>query len=280
MAPRDIVRRSIDRADPTLPLARQAELLGIARSTIYYEPVPVSAEELTVMAAIDRLYTAHPFYGERRISKQLRREGVVVNHKRVGRLMQDMGIQGLIPKPNLSKNSLAHPVYPYLLNGLPIVRPNQVWGTDITYIKMKYGFLYLVAFLDWFSRYVLSWRLSTTMTTEFCLEAAREAIDRYGLPDIENSDQGVQFTSPDYLALWDTNHVRISMDGRGRALDNIFTERLWRSVKYEEVYLHQYETVAEATRGIGNYLAFYNTERLHQSLQYQTPAEIYFGHRN
>lgn len=262
-----------------MSLTRQAELLGIGRSTIYYESVPMSQEELAVRAAIDRLYTAHPFYGERRITKQLRRDGMVVNHKRVGRLMEEMGIQGIIPKPNLSKNNTAHPIYPYLLKGLPIVRPNQVWGTDITYIKMKYGFLYLVAFLDWFSRYVLSWRLSTTMMTDFCLAAATEAIARYGVPEIANSDQGVQFTSADYLTMWNDNHVQISMDGRGRALDNIFTERLWRSVKYEEVYLNNYETVAEATTGINNYLTFYNTERLHQSLKYQTPAEIYFGHQ-
>lgn len=259
-----------------MPLTRQAELLGISRRSLYYQPRPVSAETLTAMAAIDRLYTDHPFYGVRRITKQLSRDGLAVNHKRVHRLMQAMGIQGIVPKRNLSKNPAAHPVYPYLLRGLPIVRPNQVWGTDITYIKLKFGWLYLVAFIDWYSRFVLSWKLSTTMEAGFCIAAAQEAIARYGAPEITNSDQGVQFTSADYLALWQGHGVQISMDGRGRAMDNIFTERLWRSVKYEEVYLNNYETVAAAHHGLDRYLDFYNTKRLHQSLQYQTPEEVYW----
>lgn len=267
----------IDRKNPVLPISRQAELLGIARSSIYFEPIGLTVADEVFMRAIDELYTAHPFYGSRKITKQLSRDrNEAVNRKRVQRLMRLMGIEAIYPKPNLSQNTATHPVYPYLLKGLPIVRPNQVWGTDITYIRMKHGFVYLVAFIDWFSRLVLSWKLSTTMEASFCIDAAHEAIKTYGPPEIANSDQGVQFTSYDYLDLWKKNQVNISMDGRGRAMDNIFTERLWRSVKYEEVYLKDYETVSDVNDGLANYFPFYNTKRLHQSLNYQTPNEIYF----
>lgn len=270
----------IDHDHPLLSLTRQAELLGVARSSIYYEPAPLSADDVDVMSAIDELYTAHPFYGSRRIARALSKERKQkINRKRVQRLMRIMGIEALYPKPNLSKNSAVHPKYPYLLKGLIITRPNQVWGVDITYIRMKHGFVYLVAFIDWYSRLVVSFRVSTTMEVGFCIEAAKEAIKKYGPPDIQNSDQGVQFTSAEYLALWIAEGVTISMDGKGRALDNIFTERLWRSVKYEEVYLKNYETVSEAQEGIKNYFTFYNTERPHQSLNYHTPEEIHFGNK-
>lgn len=267
----------IDRVNPALPIRRQAELLGLARSSIYYEPIGLTEADETLMRSIDELYTAHPFYGSRKIAKQLSRDkNEAINRKRIQRLMRIMGIEAIYPKPNLSQNNTAHPTYPYLLKGLHIARPNQVWGTDITYIRMKHGFVYLVAFIDWYSRLVLSWKLSTTMAADFVIEAAEAAIKNYGRPDIANSDQGVQFTSHDYLDLWKKNEVHISMDGRGRAMDNIFTERLWRSVKYEEVYLKDYETVNQVRDGLNQYFPFYNTERLHQSLKYQTPNEIYF----
>lgn len=258
-------------------LYRQAELLGISRSSLYYQPVPVDGVTLAVMNRIDEIYTKRPFYGVRRITEQLRREKVLVNHKRVQHLMQELGIQGIIPKRNLSRNDTAHIKYPYLLRNIPIVRVNQVWGTDITYIRMACGFVYLTVFMDWYTRFILSWRLSTTLERAFCLEAATEAMDQYGSPEIVNQDQGVQYTHQDYCDLWEEKGVRISMDGRGRAMDNIFTERLWRTIKYEEVYLKSYETVMEAKQQIGEYIDFYNNERFHQSLNNKTPAEIYFG---
>lgn len=268
----------VDTENPVLSISRQAELVGLARSNIYYEPIGLTDNDRELMRAIDELYTEHPFYGSRRIAKELSRQRKTnINRKCVQRLMRVMGIEAIYPKPNLSLNTAPHPIYPYLLRGLQITRPNQVWGVDITYIRLKHGFVYLVAFIDWFSRLVLSWRLSTTMAVGFCIEAATEAIKKYGPPEIQNSDQGVQFTSGAYLDIWITNQVTISMDGRGRALDNIFTERLWRSLKYEEVYLKNYETVSEAQAGIENYFTFYNTKRLHQSLNYQTPEEIYFS---
>jgi putative transposase len=270
MGPRDIVSH-INKTASVLPKGIQTDLLGISRSSLYYEPQPVSPGTLTVMNGIDRIYTAHPFYGSRRIAKDLG-----VNRKRIQRLMREMGYEAIYPKPNLSKNTIPHPIYPYLLRGVTAARPNHIWGTDITYIRMKYGFLYLVAYLDWFSRFVLSWKLSTTLETEFVMDAAREALVM-GTPEIENSDQGVQYTSQEHINLWEENKVKISMDGRGRAMDNIFTERLWRSLKYEEVYLKEYATVLEAKENIGTYFNFYNYERKHQSHNYRTPAEIYFG---
>lgn len=270
LSPRIIVSH-INKTESVLPKGIQTDLLGISRSSLYYEPQPVSLETLTVMNGIDRIYTAHPFYGSRRIAKDLG-----VNRKQIQRLMREMGYEAIYPKPNLSKNTLPHPIYPYLLRGVTAKHPNHIWGTDITYIRMAKGFLYLTAYLDWFSRFVLSWKLSTTLETEFVMEAAREALI-IGTPEIENSDQGVQFTSQEYINLWEENKVKISMDGRGRAMDNIFTERLWRSLKYEEVYLKEYATVLEAKANIGVYFNFYNYERKHQSNNYRTPAEIYFG---
>ena len=231
------------------------------------------------MNRIDKLYTDYPFYGSRVMAKNLELElGFPINRKRIQRLMGDMGLEGVCPKPNFSKNEKPHPVYPYLLKGLKIDRPNQVWGTDITYIRLAQGFLYLVAILDWYSRYVVAWKLSNTLDASFCVEAAQEALT-LGTPDISNSDQGVQFTCEDWLNIWLTNEVQISMDGRGRCMDNIMTERLWRSLKYEEVYLKQYSSVFEAREGISRYLNFYNHRRLHSSLNYQTPETVYLERR-
>lgn len=261
-------------------IGTQAQLLGFSRSSVYYQPKPVDPETLAVMNRIDEIYTKRPFYGVRRITNQLHHEDLVVNHKKVHSLMQMMGIQAVYPKRNLSKNTLPHPIYPYLLRGVKAAYPNHIWGTDITYIRLAKGFLYLVAFLDWYSRFILSWRLSNTLEEAFVIEAAEEAISNFGLPDITNSDQGVQFTARDYLNIWLTNSVQISMDGRGRAMDNIFTERLWRTIKYEEVYLNSYESVTEARDGIGEYIDFYNNERFHQSLENQTPKSVYDKKRN
>lgn len=224
------------------------------------------------MNRIDKLYTKRPYYGSRKIAIDLG-----VNRKRVQRLMREMGIEAIYPKPNLSKRNPMHNIYPYLLKGVTASYPNHIHGTDITYIKMAKGFCYLTAFIDWFSRFVLSWRLSTTLETAFCLEAAEEAVNLFGTPNIINEDQGSQNTDQLMVSFWKNHNVKISMDSRGRALDNIFTERLWRSVKYEEVYLKEYATVLEAKENIGKYFKFYNYERKHQSLNYKTPAEIYFG---
>jgi putative transposase len=269
LSPREIV--SHIKNSSVLPKGIQADLLGISRSILYYRPQPVDPETLIVMNRIDELYTKRPFYGSRRIAGDLG-----YNRKRIQRLMREMGIEAIYQKPNLSKNNLPHPVYPYLLKGVTASYPNHIWGTDITYIRMSKGFLYLVAYLDWFSRFVVAWRLSTTLDGIFVIEAAEDAIRQFGLPEIENSDQGVQFTAHGYLNIWIQNNVSISMDSRGRAMDNIFTERLWRSLKYEEVYLKDYTTVLEAKENIGDYFKFYNYERKHQSHNYKTPAEIYF----
>lgn len=245
---------------------------------MYYVPTPPNPLDQILMHKIDEIYTEMPYYGYRRMTAELNRQHYLVNHKHVLGLMHQMGIEAIYPHRNLSKNSHPHPVYPYLLNNLEIDHPNQVWGSDITYVKMANGFLYLVAFMDWYSRYVLSWKLSTTLDTVFVLEAANEAL-QLADPEIENTDQGVQFTSQDYLNIWDPTQTQISMDSKGRYSDNIFTERLWRSIKYEEIYLKNYATVFDARDGINNYINTYNYRRLHQSLGYKTPAEIYFGER-
>lgn len=267
----------VDHDDPVLPVVAQCRLLKVARSTLYYRPAPVSADDLAVMRRIDELHLSWPFYGSRRMAAVLRREGWEVNRKRVKRLMRVMGIEAIYQKPNTSKGHPDHKVYPYLLRGLTIDRPNQVWCADITYIPMAKGFVYLVAVMDWFSRRVLSWRVSITMETDFCVEALREATDLYGQPEIFNTDQGVQFTSAAFVDELASRGVRISMDGKGRYLDNIFIERLWRSLKYEEVYIKAYGSVAEARRSLGVWLAFYNNVRPHQSLEYQTPREKFEG---
>ena len=255
----------------------QCRLLKIARSTLYYRPVAVDPDDLALMRRIDELYLASPFYGSRRMVAVLRREGLVVNRKRVRRLMRLMGLEAIYQKPNTSQGHPDHKVYPYLLRGLSIERANQVWCADITYIPMARGFVYLVAVMDWFSRRVLSWRLSITMEADFCVEAVQEALAAHGRPEIFNTDQGVQFTSAGFVDELEAAGVRISMDGKGRFLDNIFIERLWRSLKYEEVFTKAYGSVIEARRGIGGWLSFYNDERPHQALGYQTPRSVFVG---
>lgn len=267
----------VDHDDPGLPVVAQCRLLKVARSTLYYRPVPVSADDLAVMRRMDELYLAYPFYGSRRMVAVLRREGWAVNRKRARRLMRLMGLWAIYQKPNTSRQQPEHKVYPYLLRGLTIDRPNQVWCADITYIPMAKGFVYLVAVMDWFSRRVLAWRMSITMDAEFCVEALRDAMGRHGQPEIFNTDQGAQFTSADFVDELAGRKVRISMDGRGRYLDNIFIERLWRSLKYEEVFIKAYGAVIEARRGIGKWFEFYNDERPHQALDYRTPREIFEG---
>lgn len=269
----------IDRTDPRLSVVRQCALIGVARSSIYRRPAAADPEDLALMALIDRQYLARPFYGSRRMAAWLRGQGHPVNRKRVQRLMRLMGLEAIHPKPRTSRPAPEHRVYPYLLRGLAITRPNQVWCSDITYIPMPCGFLYLVVVMDWFSRRVLAWRLSNTIDAGFCVEALEEALDRFGVPKIFNTDQGSQFTGLAFTATLEAHGVAISMDGRGRWLDNVFVERLWRSLKYEEVYLHAYDTVAAARAGIGAWFRFYNEERLHQALGYRTPMAVHTAPR-
>lgn len=261
---------------PELSIRRQCELIGLNRSTLYYPLAEASEEDLLLMRLIDQEYLRHPFYGSRRMAEWLRTKGHRVNRKRVRRLMRRMGLEAVYPKPRLSQQDGDHEVYPYLLRGLAIVRPNQVWSTDITYVPMVRGFMYLVAIMDWFSRYVVSWRLSNTLDTSFCLAALEEAFE-LAIPEIFNTDQGSQFTARAFTGRLKDAGVKISMDGCGRALDNVFVERLWRTVKYEDIYLRDYETVAQLEVGLTAYLEFYNHERLHQSLDYRTPAQVHFG---
>ena len=255
----------IDKED-RLPLTRQCQLLSLNRSTVYYQHASVSDEDLVLMRRIDEMHLKRPFYGSRRIRDWLQDEGHAVNRKHVQRLMRIMGITALYPKPRTSKPGEGHKVYPYLLRGLTIDRPNQVWATDLTYIPMARGFVYLVAIMDWYSRKVLAWRLSNSMESDACVDALEEALIRYGRPKIFNTDQGAQFTSEAFTGVLKKAGVSISMDGKGRWVDNVFVERLWRSVKYEDVCLKAYETVSDARYGISAYLKFYNSERRHQSL--------------
>lgn len=259
-----------------LPIVRQCRILELSRSTAYYQPSPVSPDELALMRRIDELHLEHPFAGARMLSRMLKREDQPVGRRRVSTLMKRMGINALYRKPNTSKRHPAHKVYPYLLRNLTITRSNQVWSADITFIPMKRGFVYLFAVLDWSSRRVLSWRVSNTLTTDFCMEAVQEAINRYGKPDIFNTDQGCQFTSLEFTGLLKDNSIQISMDGKGCWRDNVFVERLWKSVKYEEVYLHAYDSVSEAKRGLEKYFTFYNQRRPHTALDDKTPDEFYF----
>jgi putative transposase len=260
-----------------LPVTQQCQILKLARSTAYYEPVPISAEDLALMHRIDELHMEFPFAGARMLRDLLKQEGHQVGRKHVRMLMNKMGIEALYRKPNTSKRHAAHPIYPYLLRDLTIDRPNQVWATDITYIPMRRGFVYLAAVMDWATRRVLSWRVSNTLTTDFCVDAVRDAIARYGCPEIFNTDQGSQFTSIEFTGLLKEHGIRISMDGKGCWRDNVFVERLWRSVKYEEVYLRAYDSVSEAKAHLGAYFHKYNTRRPHQSLDGQTPDTIYFN---
>jgi putative transposase len=259
-----------------LSVRSQCELLGLNRSTFYYEPTGAAPENLRLMRRIDELYTAYPFYGSRRMTEWLTRHGEEVNRKRVQRLMRVMGLEAIYPKPRLSVAERGHKIYPYLLRGVKIERPDQVWSTDITYVPMPSGFMYLAAVIDWYSRYVIAWRLSNTLDGGFCLEMLEEAL-RSGCPEVFNTDQGAQFTAEAFTGRLLSAGVAVSMDGRGRALDNVFVERLWRTVKYEDIYIRCYETVAELLRGLMRYFAFYNQERLHQSLGYETPAVVYRG---
>jgi putative transposase len=267
-------RALIDAGHPALSVRRQCELLGLSRSSLYYQPGGGTAEDLRLMRKIDEQYTACPFYGSRRMTQWLTKQGEEVNRKRVQRLMRLMGLEAIYPKPRLSTAGRGHKVYPYLLRGVMIERADQVWSTDITYVPMTSGFMYLAAVIDWFSRYVVAWRLSNTLDGSFCTEMLDEAL-RSGKPEVFNTDQGVQFTAAAFTGRLERAGVAVSMDGRGRALDNVFVERLWRSVKYEDIYIRGYEAVPELYQGLGRYFAFYNDERLHQSLGYRTPAVVY-----
>jgi putative transposase len=257
-----------------LSVRRQCELLGLNRSSLYYEASVESAENLRLMRLLDAEYTAHPFLGSRRLTAWLIGQGEAVNRKRVRRLMRVMGLEAIYPKPRLSGSGRGHRIYPYLLRDVRIERPDQVWSTDITYVPLASGFMYLAAVLDWFSRCVLAWRLSNTLDGSFCLEMLEETLER-GRPAVFNTDQGVQFTAASWTGRLESAGVAVSMDGRGRCLDNVFVERLWRTVKYEDVYLWRYESAAELRRGLGRYFWYYNEERLHQALGYRTPGAVY-----
>ena len=264
----------VDRGHPSLSVVRQCTLLSISRSGLYYQHVETSEDDLTLIKLIDRQYLATPFYGARKIAAWLKSQGQQVNRKRSGRLMRLMGLRAIYRRPRTSTPAPGHKIYPYLLSGMKITRPNQVWATDITYIPMARGFLYLVAIIDVYSRYVLSWRLSNTLDADFCLEALEEAL-RKGRPEIFNTDQGSQFTGEAFTGILKQHGVKISMDGKGSYNENLFIERLWRSVKYEEVYLKAYQDGRDARLGLGNYFRFYNSERPHQALGYRTPAEVF-----
>jgi len=260
-----------------LSVVRQCEWAEVCRATVYAhrKPRPERAEDLELLRRIDEEYTRRPFFGSRRMVQQLRDQGYAVNRKRVQRLMQTLGLAGMVPGPHTSRPQPGHRIYPYLLRGVEVVRPNQVWSSDITYIRLARGFVYLVAVMDWYSRKVLSWRLSNSLDTAFCIEALEDALARYGLPEVFNTDQGTQFTSTAFTQVLKAQAIRISMDGRGRAADNIFVERLWRTVKYEDIYLKEYREVSELLLGLAAYFEFYNQERHHQSLGYRTPAAVY-----
>jgi putative transposase len=266
----------VDRKDP-LPVVRQCQLLAVPRSTFYYRCQSVPEADLALMRLIDECHLKHPYYGSRRIRDWLEDRGQRVNRKRVQRLMLVMGITTLYPKRNLSRRNQAHRIYPYLLRGLPIERPNQVWAADVTYVPMAKGFLYLVAIIDWHSRKVLSWQLSNMLDADFCVEALQQALATYGRPEIFNTDQGCQFTSEAFTSVLQAHGIRISMDGKGRWVDNVFVERLWRSLKYEEIYLKAYDSIAQARASIGRYMAFFNTQRRHQALERRTPDTVYFA---
>jgi len=268
----------VERDNQSISISRQCKLLNLSRSSFYYKSESSKPEDdEKYKRLIFEEYMKCPFYGYRKIRRALNDKGHIINRKRVQRLMREMGIQAIYPKPNLSKPAPEHKIYPYLLRGLVIKYPNHVWATDITYIKLREGFIYLSAIIDLYSRKVLSWRLSNTLDVEFCIEMAEEAVRKFGKPEIFNSDQGSQFTSPKFIQVLEGEGTKISMDGKGRAKDNIYIERLWRSLKYEDIYLKGYETVQECTEGVKKYFKFYNSKRFHQSLKYLTPDEIYFG---
>lgn len=268
----------IDRGDGKMSIRGQCRLLGLNRSTMYYRHQPISEADLCLMNRVDEMFTKRPFLGSRKLCEYLNLEGFDVGRDKVRSVMLDLGLEAIYPRRNLSKRNQAHKIYPYLLRNVNILRLNQVWSADITYIRLGCGFVYLVAVIDWYSRYVLSWRLSNTLDSDFCVEALAEAL-WYGKPEIFNTDQGSQFTSEAFTGLLLKNGIQISMDGKGRALDNVFVERLWRTVKYEDVYLNSYHSIPETERGLRDYFEFYNNERIHQALKYRTPAAVYTGSR-
>lgn len=270
-------RRCIEPGHPGLSIRRQCDLIGLSRASYYRVSKQVSNEDLALMRLIDEEYTRHPFYGSRKMRDYLCRIGHKVNRKRVQRLMRIMGIASVAPKPNSSHRAKGHKIYPYLLKDLDIIWPNQVWCSDITYIRLAGGFVYLTAVMDWYSRYVLSWEVSVTMSEDFCVSALERALRSYGRPDIFNTDQGCQYTGEAFTGVLKHHGIRISMDGKGRAIDNIMIERLWRSLKYEEVYLKEYETIASLVQALRIYFDFYNNERPHASLDRNTPAEVHWG---
>ena len=263
--------------NPQLSIKQQCELLGLNRSSYYARPTAITAYDQKILNRMDEIFTEHPYYGNRRMMHVLRAEGFMIGRKKVRCCYQILGIEAIYPKMNLSKRNQAHKVYPYLLRGLEITGVNQVWSMDITYIRLKQGFVYLCAVIDWHSRYVLSWRLSITLQSDFCIEALQEAIANYGLPEIFNTDQGVQFTSNNFIVVLQDRGIRISMDGKGRALDNVFIERFWRSLKQEKIYRIDLISVKEAKDAISEYMEFYNNHRLHQSLGYNTPKSVHFA---
>src|SRR5262245_40557258 len=268
------LRPLVEPGHPQLSVRRLCALLGLCRSSWYDQPAAETAENLRLMRLLDEEYTAHPFLGSRRLTAWLIEQGEAVNRKRVQRLMRRMGLEAIYPKPKVSAAGPGHRVYPYLLRDVSIERPDQVWSTDITYVPLASGFMYLAAVLDWYSRYVIAWRLSNTLDGSFCLEVLDEALSR-GRPEVFNTDQGVQFTAQAWTGRLESAGVAVSMDGRGRCLDNVFVERLWRAVKYEDIYLWRYEAVPQVQQGLGRYFPYYNEERLHQALDYRTPAQVY-----
>ncbi len=270
----------IDAGASKISISRQCEILELNRSSYYFKEKDLTEEDYQLLHKIDEIFTSHPYYGTRRMSAVLCSEGYKISRKRVRRCYQMLALEPIYPKMNLSKRNQAHKVYPYLLRDVKISYINQVFSSDITYIRLKQGFVYLVAIIDWYSRYVLSWSLSITLVSDFCVEVLEEVIERYGKPDIFNTDQGVQYTSGVFIAVLKKNEVAISMDGKGRALDNVFIERFWRSLKQEKIYLLDLETVNQARVAISEYVDFYNNTRLHQSLGYKTPKEVYFANRN
>lgn len=269
-------RRAAIDIEHRLPKTRRCELLEVARSSAYYRPTPVSARDLALMRLIDEIHLRWPFYGSRRLRDELQAQGQAINRKRVQRLMRLMGLRALYPRRRTSQPGKGHKIYPYRLRDLSIERANQVWASDICYIPMAKGFMYLVAIMDWYSRRVLSWRVSNTLETDFCIDALEEALKRFGAPEIFNSDQGSQFTSEAFTGVLQDHGITISMDGKGRWLDNVFVERLWRSVKYEDIYLRAYEIPAELRAGLDRYFDFYNTRRRHSALNRRTPDAVYF----
>lgn len=273
-------KEMIDMKSTQLSIKRQCELLEINRSTVYAKATAMTSEALKILSRMDEIFTEHPYYGNRRMMQVLKAEGYRIGRKRIRRYYQILGIEAIYPKMNLSKRNQEHKVYPYLLRGLVITHPDQVWSMDITYIRLKQGFVYLCAIIDWYSRYVLSWRISISLQADFCIEALEKALRKYGCPEIFNTDQGVQFTSENFIKVLQNNGIAISMDGKGRALDNIFIERFWRSLKQEKIYRLELNSVKEAKDAIADYMEFYNQQRPHQSLAYKTPANVYFRKNN